>query len=100
MSKVSAFGTRAPLPKVTGQGREGREVWATFASAQPLTKAALHFTKDTGLWPKRLWEEVPVTLDAAGRVEAVLPEGARVWFLNVTDDRDCAVSTEHEELEP
>ena len=90
----------APLAKVTGQGRDGRKVWATFASAQPITKAALHFTKDTGLWPKRLWEEVPATIDAAGRVDAVLPDGARVWFINVTDDRDCVASTEHEELEP
>ena len=89
-----------PLAKMTGQGRDGRKVWATFASAQPITKAALHFTKDTGLWPKRLWEEVPATIDAAGRVDAVLPDGARVWFINVTDDRDCVASTEHEELEP
>jgi dienelactone hydrolase len=88
----------APLAKLTGQGRDGREVWATFASARPIAKAELLFTKDTGPWQKRLWVAEPAALDADGRAHATLPEGARVYFLNLTDDRDCVASSEHEEL--
>ncbi|MGB8167495.1 MAG: prolyl oligopeptidase family serine peptidase [Chthoniobacteraceae bacterium] len=87
------------LPIITDQGREGRKAWATFDSARPIPKAELHYTKDTGPWPKRLWEATPATI-AEGVVTAELPEGTRVYFLNLTDDRDCVVSSEHEELEP
>ena len=90
----------APLAKITGQGREGREVWATFTSARPNAKAELHFTKDTGPWQKRLWEAAPAEVAADGKLRATLPDGARVCYLNLTDDRDCVVSTEHEELDP
>lgn len=89
-----------PLAKITGQGRDGRNVWATFASEEPVTKAELQFTKDTGPWQKRLWEAAPAEIGADGKVHATLPEGTKVYYLNLTDDRDCIVSTEHEEMEP
>jgi dienelactone hydrolase len=87
------------MPIITDQGRDGRKAWATFNSARPIAKAELHFTKDTGPWQKRLWEAAPATL-TEGVVTAELPEGTRVYFLNLTDDRECVVSSEHEELEP
>ena len=34
------------------------------------------------------------------RVSASLPEGTRVYYLNLFDDRGCVVSTEHEECPP
>jgi dienelactone hydrolase len=89
-----------PLPKLTGQGRDDRKVWATFSGTQPTAKAELHFTKATGPWQSRLWEAAPAQMDASGRVEAKLPDGVTVYFLNVTDDRECVVSSEHEELQP
>ena len=95
----SIVGAGVPLAKITGQGREGREVWATYLSKQPIAKAELHFTKDTGPWQKRLWESVPAAIGSDARVSATLPEGTKVYFLNLTDDRDCVVSTEHEEVE-
>jgi hypothetical protein len=33
-----------------------------------------------------------------GRVTAALPPGTRVYFFNLFDQRDCVVSTEHQEL--
>ncbi len=87
------------MPIITDQGRDGRKAWATFNSTRPIAKAELHFTKDTGPWQKRLWEAAPATL-ADGLATADLPEGTRVYFLNLTDDRECVVSSEHEELEP
>ena len=89
-----------PLAKITGQGRDGREVWATYTSQQPITKAELEFTKDTGESPKRLWEAAPAEIGADGKVHATLPEGTKVYYLNLTDDRECLVSTEHEEAGP
>jgi hypothetical protein len=88
----------ASLATFTGQGREGRKVWANFTCGQPIAKAELHFTKDTGPWQKRLWEAQPAEL-SADRASATLPEGTKVWFINLTDDRECVVSTEHEEVE-
>ena len=87
-----------PLAKITGQGRDGREVWATFSSVPPIAKAELHYTRDTGPWQKRKWEAAAAQIGADGKVRATLPEGAKVYYLNLTDDRDCVVSTEHEEL--
>lgn len=88
----------APLPKITGQGREARNVWATYQSGVKITKAELNFTKDTGSWQKRLWEAVPAEM-TDGRVTAVLPEGTKVYYLNLTDERDCVASSEHEEVD-
>ncbi len=87
-----------PLPRLTGQGRDANQVWATFQSAGTITKAELNVTRDVGRWPDRKWEALPARVDASGRVTAALPEGTTVYYLNVFDDRDCAVSTEHEEL--
>lgn len=87
------------LAKVTGQGRDGRNVWATMASETPITKVELEFTKDTGPWQKRLWEALPAEIGADGKVHATLPEGTKVYYLNFTDNRGCIVSTEHEEVE-
>lgn len=88
-----------PLPKITGQGRDGATVWATFESKTAITKAELNHTRDTGRWQDRKWEAVPATL-AGGRVTASLPPGTTVYYLNLFDDRDCVVSTEHEDLTP
>ncbi|MBU0609992.1 MAG: prolyl oligopeptidase family serine peptidase [Armatimonadetes bacterium] len=86
-----------PLAKITGQGRDGANVWATFEGPVAITKAELLYTKDLGKWPDRKWEAVPAQL-SDGKVTATLPEGVTVYYLNVYDERNCAVSTEHEEL--
>jgi dienelactone hydrolase len=87
----------APLPLVTGAGREGMSAWATYSAKVPLVKAELNYTPDTGRWQDRKWEAIPANL-TAGRVTASLPEGTRVYYFNLFDQRDCVVSTEHEEL--
>jgi dienelactone hydrolase len=88
----------APLPRLTGQGRDGNQVWATFQSASKIAKAELNVTRDAGKWPARKWEALPAQVEASGRVTATLPAGTTVYYLNLFDDRDCVVSTEHEEL--
>ncbi len=87
-----------PLVRITGSGREGGRVWATFAGDSPLGKAELNFTRDTVRWQDRRWESMAAER-GANRVEARLPEGTRVYYLNLFDERGCVVSTEHEVLE-
>jgi dienelactone hydrolase len=93
----SLFNQGDPLVKITGQGREESRVWAAFESKRPVAKAELNFTRETGPWQQRKWDSIPAQLEST-QVSSVLPEGAKVWYLNLIDDRDCAVSTEHEVL--
>jgi len=84
----------APLARITGQGVEKDEAWATFTSKSPLAKAELCFTKDTGKWQKRLWDSAPGKIDGS-KATAAVPEGAKVFYLNLVDERGLVVSTEH-----
>jgi dienelactone hydrolase len=86
-----------PLPTITGSGREGISVWATYVAKLPVLKAELNYTRDTGRWQDRKWQSIPANL-TDGKVSASLPEGTRVYYLNLSDERNCVVSTEHEEL--
>ncbi len=89
----------APLAQVTSAGRHGRDVWVTFKSEIPIVKAELNYTTDSGKWQDRNWQTVEATLRAdAGKASATLPEGVTVYYLNLIDERDLVVSSEHEEL--
>jgi dienelactone hydrolase len=85
-----------PLPAITGCGRDGTNAWATYSTKVPLAKAELNFTRDIGRWQDRKWESIPAE-PSEGRVTAGLPAGTRVYYFNLFDERNCAVSTEHEE---
>jgi dienelactone hydrolase len=87
-----------PLLRLSAVNRDGARVSATVTGARPIAKAELNWTKDTGAWPARIWQAVPATVGPAGMLTATIPEGATVYYLNVFDDRNCVVSTEHEEL--
>jgi cephalosporin-C deacetylase-like acetyl esterase len=83
-----------PLTRISGQGVEKDEAWATFTSKCPIVKAELHYTKDSGKWQKRNWESAPAKIDG-NRASAVVPEGASVFYLNLVDERNLVVSSEH-----
>lgn len=87
-----------PLPVILEQGCDGDKAWAVFNSTVALTKAELCFTRKTGRWQDREWESLPADIDTANsRVSAVVPADASVFYLNLFDERDCVVSTEHTE---
>jgi len=86
-----------PLARITGQGREGSEVWATFEAEVAIAKAELNFTKDSGAWQEREWEATEAQIEG-DRVVATLPEGVTVYYMNLIDERDLVVSTEHVEV--
>jgi dienelactone hydrolase len=85
-----------PLARIRETGRDSSTVWATYTSEVPIVKAELNYTRDAGRWQDRKWEAIPAQ-QAEGRVSATLPEGTRVHYFNLFDQRDCVVSTEHRE---
>lgn len=87
-----------PLPKFTAQGREGTNVWASYTTKVKVLKAELNYTRDSGRWQARKWDSLPAEI-SNGRVSAHLPEGTRVYYFNLFDERDCVVSSEHQELQ-
>jgi dienelactone hydrolase len=88
-----------PLAKVTGQGDDRKNAWATYESVRPIKKAEFNFTRATGYWPDRKWNKLPAKLDAqSGRVEAAIPVETRAFYFNLFDDRDALVSSQHVEL--
>lgn len=88
-----------PLAKITSQGQDAGSAWCEFESGEIMSKAELLFTKDQGRWQDRKWEVVAAELQG-NRASAPLPAETTVFFLNLTDSRDCVVSSEHVELSP
>ena len=79
----------SPLAKITGQGRDGEQVWALFEAASPIQRAELNYTCQTGRWQDRKWETTAATIDAAAhRVAARLPQGVKVYYLSLIDRRN------------
>ena len=90
------FTDGAPLPTITGQGRDGHQAWITFHSDVPVVKARLLYTEDDHPWHKRHWKTAAGVLDVdAGRVTGQIPDSATAYFINITDDRGLIVSSEH-----
>lgn len=85
------------LPAVKQQTREGNIVRVVYEG--DIAKAELEYTKAGGVWKERLWEAAPAQLDAAAHTAtATLPEGVKVYYVNLFDAADRVVSSEHEEL--
>lgn len=85
-----------PLARIIDHGHTDASVWARFESSSPITTAELEFTTDTGRWQDRKWESIPADIDhITNRVTARIPAGAKVCYLNLFDDRQCAISTPH-----
>jgi len=86
-----------PLARITGMTANGKTCTVEFTSKAPIVKAEINFTRDTGKWQARKWESAPATLEA-GHATAAIPNDAKVFYVNLFDDRNLVVSTEHLEL--
>jgi dienelactone hydrolase len=86
-----------PLTVVESQGQaDGGKVWARYRCQNPVVRAELNFTRDSGVWEKRQWDTVPGEVDARHSVvTAILPTAVRVYFFNLIDARGLIVSSEH-----
>ncbi|XHR30612.1 MAG: alpha/beta hydrolase family protein [Chthoniobacteraceae bacterium] len=88
------------LPQVIKQGVENGVAWTEYKSQTPLVSATLNYTRDGGVWQKRNWETLPAAIDETQhRVSAQLPKDATVWFINLIDNRNLIVSSEHQPLQ-
>ena len=89
-----------PLAEITDVEVRDDQITAKFKSQIPIVKAELCFTRSTGRWQDREWEALPAQTEIAGsQVSASLPADATVFYLNLFDERQCVVSTEHTERE-
>ncbi len=92
----SLLRNETPLATILQSGVASDRVWASYESLVPIREATLCFTRDLGKWQDRVWEEIPATLDRVhSHVSASIPDGATVFYLNIYDQRDCVISTEH-----
>jgi dienelactone hydrolase len=88
-----------PLPKITAQGRDGEQAWITFDSASPIQRAELNYTCQTGRWQDRKWETAAAEINpAAHKAIAHLPPGVKLFYFNLIDRENLAVSGEHNEI--
>ena len=84
-----------PLAKVESVKGDGGQVEVKFRAAVPITRAALHFTTDTGSWDQRKWQTRSARVEGT-TLRADLPRTRPlVYFLTLTDERKATVSTEH-----
>ena len=84
------------LPKLTQQVQEGTQLMVQFESPVPVTRAELTYTRDSGRWQDRMWNHVAANLDLQAKTATgEIPEGATAFYINLFDERDCVVSSEH-----
>lgn len=81
-----------PLATVGRPVKKGEEWHSEFKAETPMKSADLSYTLDGGLSKDRKWHVAPAKL-GKDTVSAVLPEGAKVFFFNVVDDRNLMVSS-------
>jgi dienelactone hydrolase len=86
-----------PLAQITHCSLESGVLAANFESKEPITKAELSYTNDTGPWVDRHWQTMPAELDfSSGTVSAKFPATTTVCYLNLFDAKDRVVSSEHQ----
>ena len=74
-------------------------MWITFEAASPIQRAELNYTCQTGRWQDRKWETAAAEIDAAAhKATARLPQGVKVYYLSLIDQRNLVVSAEHNEI--
>ena len=88
------FSKGAPPVRITRQGTEKNQAWVGFKRSASVTRAELAFTRETGKWQTRKWETAPAQL-RGGRASALIPDGARAYYLNLFDAQNRVVSGEY-----
>jgi len=68
-------------------------ITVTYQSAEPLKKAALHYTTKVGPREQRDWQQSAATITADSITALPLPTDANTWFITATDERGAMIST-------
>lgn len=95
------------LAKVTGQGcrreRENEHIWVEFSSEIPIAKVELIYSitgiqflregrwEFTGEW---IVKTIAANPGRGGTLHAEVPEGTKLCYINLTDTRNCVVSSD------
>jgi dienelactone hydrolase len=89
------------LATVTGQGAEkDGTAWVQWKSPVKIDKAEFLYTKASGIWKERKWESSAAQINQdAGKASFKIPEGATVYYFNITDSRGLVSSSRHVERE-
>jgi dienelactone hydrolase len=83
------------LAAVSPQKVRGRDVQVSYKANGSIARAELLYTMDSGDWEHRRWQSVPAGLNQDKHVaRATLPEGAKVFFINLIDGRGLVVSSD------
>lgn len=85
----------ASLPKIKKQGISNNIMWVEYDSVTPLSKAVICFTKSkSSVWKDKYWEKSAANIDLKNkRVQAEIPKGATVFYLNLIDKNNMIVSS-------
>jgi dienelactone hydrolase len=83
-----------PLAKINDFGIDKNTLWASFDSISKITSAELLWTRDSGEWFNREWFAESAKIDK-NVASAILPDGVTVCYLNLINENDLVVSTEH-----
>ncbi len=98
--EISAFADHIlksgpPLAVVLPQTVSGQNAQVSYQSKVPIVHANLLYTLDTGVWKDRQWQTTPAEIIPDKHlVRATLPEGVKVFFFNLIDDRGLIVSSD------
>ncbi|MDD5672594.1 MAG: acetylxylan esterase [Chitinivibrionales bacterium] len=88
------------LPVIVSQSMHDGTLRVVFRSPRPVVKAEINFTRATGFWEDRKWRTAPAMLDKKEMIaQAPIPDHTTVCYMNLFDDRNCAASSRHLELE-
>lgn len=84
-----------PLPRLAPMhlDKDGL-ITVSYEAPDPVTRAELHFTRDTGLRSERNWETLPASVDSKQIRAKGLPADANTWIITVEDARGAMISTE------
>lgn len=93
-----------PLATVKGAPQlTGKVASVAFTATDAIYEAELVYTKDSGPWPDRRWDNVPAIVSTVrprkGTVEATVPAGAKAFFFNLIDKRGLITSSQYRTVE-
>ncbi len=86
-----------PLTVISPPQLTGRSLSARWTHHQPITKACLNFTADTGRWQDRRWVSAPALLEGS-LITVDVPDAVTVCYLSLEDNRGTFVSSPHLEI--
>ncbi|WP_342330476.1 acetylxylan esterase [Pedobacter sp. FW305-3-2-15-E-R2A2] len=84
-----------PLPKLEAVEIKKTSIRAKIKSVVPIDKAYLNYTTDTTTALKdKKWERKDLKIKGDQICLSTLPEGVKIWYLSIVDDRGLQVSGE------